>query len=988
MKFNVKMIENYFSLLIFVLLISGFGFASDTGSNKTNLKNTNSTGNINKREADEDYEDYEDDYDYLQTSNIKNITMESGSKLKITLKVDAKPNNNLQYDWYFNNILYVKANKVVIDDPRVEFVNKTTLSKLKINGVTTTDEGVYKCEVSNGLQRNERTTYVRIKFKKAPHYDLNIPKGTCEVYTGSACDQYLKERKVFIDPDMNQEQIEKLVIQSLTVLGNKANKVSQKCKEQAYPAICYFMFPPCRQADDIEYLCREDCEATKFDLCGKELESTSVNAELKELFRSVDCSFLKSTKCTSLDLPISPTCFNKTGSNYIGRVSRTISGKSCLPWPSFLTKNDDRFIQNSRLLGQHNFCRNPDDSLDQPWCFINKGYTIKEKCKMDLCVEPKSDTKNLAPIIIPSICVPFIIGCIVFAVCFCRKNTAKRTKGLNSNGDMKELKSLTHEKHMTIDGSHINNSNSTSVSFKKFQRVPELNTNSVLLIDEIGEGQFGKVYRANIMPNNLFCTNLNVAVKTLADISLSTQEDEFQREINVFSELQHENIACLKAIVLQPSLRCMIFEYSSMGDLHEFVVLRSPQSDVIQPHLSNHGGSQASSLIEPGDFITMAKQIASGMEYLSSRNFVHRDLAARNVFVSVNNQMKISNLAIVRDSYLSCYYRSPQGGQMLPIRWMAPESLQSWQFSDKSAVWSFGVLLWEMFSYGMQPYCGYSNHEVLEMISRRQLLDCPDQCSAKVYSLMMECWCEHPVQRPSFKELLVKLQGWEQQSSARMTSQIAQGIMTSQLNRHMNFSPQPLTNKFNNFQQTSNYGQQHFNHPQQNFQQNTPQMLNSSYNNQFVSPGLPPSYNQQQNYKQGPPSTHSSSATSSSSRGRNNFQALRQNNGFGGTNGGFQYQPPLHSNQGMHQRTMLSDVKELEVDNTIGGESEALIPKKTVLQTKPAINPKPVKQDGEKYGGSDVSWASAKATSCDSGVPPDCDVLSAQGSRMTSQSTN
>ena len=82
---------------------------------------------------------------------------------------------------------------------------------------------------------------------------------------------------------------------------------------------------------------------------------------------------------------------------------------------------------------------------------------------------------------------------------------------------------------------------------------------------------------------------------------------------------------------------------------------------------------------------------------------------------------------------------------------MAPESLRSWQFSDKSTVWSFAVLLWEMFSYGMQPYCGYSNHEVLDMVSRRQLLSCPDQCPAKIYSLMHECWAEQALQRPSFK---------------------------------------------------------------------------------------------------------------------------------------------------------------------------------------------------------------------------------------------
>ena len=85
------------------------------------------------------------------------------------------------------------------------------------------------------------------------------------------------------------------------------------------------------------------------------------------------------------------------------------------------------------------------------------------------------------------------------------------------------------------------------------------------------------------------------------------------------------------------------------------------------------------------------------------------------------------------------------------FRWMAPESLRSWQFSDKSTVWSFAVLLWEMFSYGMQPYCGYSNHEVLDMVSRRQLLSCPDQCPAKIYSLMRECWAENPQNRSSFQ---------------------------------------------------------------------------------------------------------------------------------------------------------------------------------------------------------------------------------------------
>ena len=82
---------------------------------------------------------------------------------------------------------------------------------------------------------------------------------------------------------------------------------------------------------------------------------------------------------------------------------------------------------------------------------------------------------------------------------------------------------------------------------------------------------------------------------------------------------------------------------------------------------------------------------------------------------------------------------------------MSPESVQMWQFTHETVAWAFGVLMWEMFCFGVQPYCGYSNHEVLDMIRRRRLLSCPDQCPAKLYSLMMECWNISPLQRPSFK---------------------------------------------------------------------------------------------------------------------------------------------------------------------------------------------------------------------------------------------
>lgn len=107
---------------------------------------------------------------------------------------------------------------------------------------------------------------------------------------------------------------------------------------------------------------------------------------------------------------------------------------------------------------------------------------------------------------------------------------------------------------------------------------------------------------------------------------------------------------------------------------------------------------------------------------------------------------------------------------------MAPESLNGNHFSEKSVVWSFGVLIWEMFSYGLQPYCGYNNHEVIDMITRGQTLSCPDQCSARVYSLMRECWSGDVSQRPTCKDIHAKLSGWEGSSTTRMTSHLAQGI--------------------------------------------------------------------------------------------------------------------------------------------------------------------------------------------------------------------
>lgn len=151
------------------------------------------------------------------------------------------------------------------------------------------------------------------------------------------------------------------------------------------------------------------------------------------------------------------------------------------------------------------------------------------------------------------------------------------------------------------------------------------------------------------------------------------------------------------------------------------------------------------------------------MEYLASQHYIHRDLSTRNCLVGDRLTIKISDFGQYREKYSSDYYRhqSKNGlSSLLPIRWMPPEAILYGRYSEASDVWSYGITLWEIYSYGKQPYYGYSNSEVMEMIRQRCLPPCPENCPPRMYSLMMECWHETPSRRPRFAELYARLQTW------------------------------------------------------------------------------------------------------------------------------------------------------------------------------------------------------------------------------------
>ena len=224
----------------------------------------------------------------------------------------------------------------------------------------------------------------------------------------------------------------------------------------------------------------------------------------------------------------------------------------------------------------------------------------------------------------------------------------------------------------------------------------------------------------------------------------------------------------------------MIFEHLNNGDLHEYLLQRATcnagaifngimmagsQSNLSAA--SSIGGASSNYLNlqqqqrNIADFLYIGQQVASGMEYLSSQNFILKDLATRNILMSDNLTVKISIdlIAQYKDIYSKDYYKFQS--KMLPVRWMSPESLLYGRCTQQSDVWSYGVCLWEIFNYGCQPYSGCTNPEAIEMIRDRQLLLIPDECPQRAYALMLECWHENPMQRPTFTEIISRLRNWE-----------------------------------------------------------------------------------------------------------------------------------------------------------------------------------------------------------------------------------
>ncbi|XP_028921579.1 NT-3 growth factor receptor isoform X1 [Ornithorhynchus anatinus] len=277
--------------------------------------------------------------------------------------------------------------------------------------------------------------------------------------------------------------------------------------------------------------------------------------------------------------------------------------------------------------------------------------------------------------------------------------------------------------------------------------VQHIKRRDIVLKRELGEGAFGKVFLAecyNLSPTK---DKMLVAVKALKDPTLAARKD-FQREAELLTNLQHEHIVKFYGVCGDGDPLIMVFEYMRHGDLNKFLRAHGPDAMILvdgQPR-------QVKGELGLSQMLHIASQIASGMVYLGSQHFVHRDLATRNCLVGANLLVKIGDFGMSRDVYSTDYYRVG-GHTMLPIRWMPPESIMYRKFTTESDVWSFGVILWEIFTYGKQPWFQLSNTEVIECITQGRVLERPRVCPKEVYDIMLGCWQREPQQRLNIKEI-------------------------------------------------------------------------------------------------------------------------------------------------------------------------------------------------------------------------------------------
>ncbi|XP_063278293.1 muscle, skeletal receptor tyrosine-protein kinase isoform X4 [Prinia subflava] len=541
--------------------------------------------------------------------------------------------------------------------------------------------------------------------------------GYCSTYRGEVCSAILAKNALvffnssYADPEETQELL-------VHTAWTELKMVSSFCQPAAESLLCNYIFQECNPSGAgpaPKPLCRENCLAVKDLYCFKEWLSMEENSQ-KGIYKP------------GLMLLTLPEC------NKLPSLHQNPSSCTRIPFFALLS------------LGT----RKPN------------GETLNLPPS-----PPFSPTYSMTVIIsiISSFALVVIFG-IITLVC-CRRR--KQWKNKKRESETPTLTTLPSE--LLLDRLHPN---------PMYQRMPlllnpkllslEYPRNNIEYVRDIGEGAFGRVFQARapgLLPYEPFTM---VAVKMLKEEASADMQADFQREAALMAEFDNPNIVKLLGVCAVGKPMCLLFEYMAYGDLNEYLRDRSPRNlcSLAQDGLDTRLGLPNPLALGCTSQLCIAKQVAAGMAYLSERKFVHRDLATRNCLVGENMVVKIADFGLSRNMYSADYYKANEN-DAIPIRWMPPESIFYNRYTTESDVWAYGVVLWEIFSYGMQPYYGMAHEEVIYYVRDGNVLSCPDNCPLELYNLMRLCWSKLPADRPGFASIHRILERMYERAVANMS---------------------------------------------------------------------------------------------------------------------------------------------------------------------------------------------------------------------------
>uniref|UniRef100_A0A6Q2Y4N7 receptor protein-tyrosine kinase n=1 Tax=Esox lucius TaxID=8010 RepID=A0A6Q2Y4N7_ESOLU len=346
--------------------------------------------------------------------------------------------------------------------------------------------------------------------------------------------------------------------------------------------------------------------------------------------------------------------------------------------------------------------------------------------------EYKSFFQEKLPLIIGSAAagVVFIIAVVVFVI-ICKRRSFERPE--SEYTDKLQHYTSGHRMKIYIDPFTYEDPNEAVREFAK-----EIDTSCVKIEQVIGAGEFGEVCSGNLrLPGK---REILVAIKTLKAGYTERQRRDFLSEASIMGQFDHPNIIHLEGVVTKNAPVMIITEFMENGSLDSFLRQNDGQFTVIQ-------------------LVGMLRGIAAGMKYLNDMNYVHRDLAARNILVNSNLVCKVSDFGLSRfleDDTSDPTYTSALGGK-IPIRWTAPEAIQYRKFTSSSDGWSYGIVMWEVMSYGERPYWDMSNQDVINAIEQDYRLPPPMDCPSALHQLMLDCWQKDRNNRPKFSQIVNNL---------------------------------------------------------------------------------------------------------------------------------------------------------------------------------------------------------------------------------------